>query len=66
MEKKIVKISPTDSERLDFEFWISKTPEEKLDALQQLRDLVHDLKNESGNRRFSSYIRRATPEISGF
>jgi len=34
-------------EESDFLDWLSKTPEEKLDVLQRLRELVYDVTHES-------------------
>ncbi len=47
MEKNI-HITTFDKESVeDFEYWRSKTPEERLDTLQYLREMVYDLKNEN-------------------
>ena len=35
-----------EAEELDIQYWKKATPEEKLDTLQALREMVYDLKNE--------------------
>jgi hypothetical protein len=50
VKKKIKKISLKEAEGKDLAYWRTKTPEEKLDALQQLRELYYDLNNESRKR----------------
>jgi hypothetical protein len=50
MEKVVKKIPRKDAENLDIEYWKSRTPEEKLDNLQYLRELYYELKNESRKR----------------
>lgn len=47
MKKKIKKVTLREAEGKDLAYWRTKTPEEKLDALQQLRELYYDLNNES-------------------
>ena len=47
MKKRIEKLSFKEAELSDLQYWRTKTPEEKLDALQHLRELYYDLKNES-------------------
>lgn len=47
MGKAVRKVSFEEAELSDIEYWKSKTPEEKLDALQYLRELYYTLKNES-------------------
>ncbi len=41
MEKIIKRVKYSDSEEEDFEFWLSKTPQEKLTALTKLRTGYH-------------------------
>jgi hypothetical protein len=50
MEKVTKKVSLKDAENLDIEYWKSRTPEEKLDTLQYLRELYYELTNESRKR----------------
>jgi len=50
MEKVAKKISLKNAGSLDIEYWKSRTPEEKLDTLQYLRELYYELKNESRKR----------------
>lgn len=47
MKNKVKKLSFKEYERSDLKYWRTKTPEEKLDALQHLRELYYDLKNEN-------------------
>ncbi len=47
MGKAVRKVSFEEAELSDIEYWKSKTPEEKLDTLQYLRELYYTLKNES-------------------
>jgi predicted solute-binding protein len=47
VKKKIKKLTFKEAERSDLQYWRNKKPEEKLDALQYLRELYYDLKNES-------------------
>lgn len=47
MERPIKKLSFSEAEKEDIEYWKSKTPEEKLEALQNLREIYYKLKNES-------------------
>lgn len=47
MGKAVRKVSFEEAELYDIEYWKSKTPEEKLDTLQCLRELYYTLKNES-------------------
>lgn len=62
MKKEIKVISVRDSEKEDFEYWLNKSPEEKLDTLQYLREMVYELKNESrkGFQRFLKITKRET------
>ena len=50
MEKVAKKVPLKNAESSDIEYWKSRTPEEKLDALQYLRELYYELKNESRKR----------------
>jgi hypothetical protein len=61
MEKSLRKLSFLEAEKKDILFWKSKTPEEKLDALQQLRELYFELNNESrkGFQRLYRIIKQA-------
>ncbi len=61
MEKNLRKLSFAEAEKKDIAFWKSKTSEEKLDALQQLRDMYYELKNESrkGFQRIYRVIKQA-------
>ena len=47
MEKRARKVTFKEAEKKDIVYWKSKTSEEKLDALQELRDLYYELNNES-------------------
>ncbi len=47
MEKVFRKIKLSDSEQEDICYWKTKTPEEKLDTLQLLREIYYEFKNES-------------------
>lgn len=61
MEKILRKLSFTEAEKEDIAYWKSKTSEEKLDALQQLRDMYYELNNESrkGFQRIYRVIKQA-------
>jgi len=50
MEKILKKVSLKEADKLDIEFWKSKTPEERLDILQYLRELYYEFKNEDRKR----------------
>lgn len=50
MERTIKKLTFQEAEKEDIEYWKSKTPEEKLDALQHLREIYYKFKNESRKR----------------
>jgi len=43
----IKKISLKDADSQDIEFWRKKYPEERLDTLQQLREIYYQFKNEN-------------------
>lgn len=47
MEKSIHITTFNKESAEDFEYWRHKTPEERLDTLQYLREMVYDLKNEN-------------------
>jgi len=58
---KAIRIVPLNkSDELDFDYWLKKSPAEKLDTLQYLREMVYDLKHESrkGLQRFLKVTRR--------
>ena len=60
MKKAIRIVRLNESDELDFEYWLNKSPAEKLDTLQYLREMVYDLKHESrkGLQRFFIVTRR--------
>lgn len=47
MKLFVRKLSLEEAERSDIEYWKAKTPEEKLDTLQYLREVYYTIKNES-------------------
>lgn len=47
MEKSIKIISFREAEKADKEYWKTKTPEERLDILQYLREEYYIFKNEN-------------------
>ncbi len=47
MEKTIKVINLSDADQLDIKYWKSKTPKEKLDILQYLREEYYSFKNEN-------------------
>jgi predicted solute-binding protein len=58
---KAIKFVPLNhSDEQDFQYWLKKSPAEKLDTLQYLREMVYDLKHESrkGLQRFLKVTRR--------
>ena len=61
MEKAIRKLTLEEAEKADITFWKSKTSEERLDALQDLRELYYDLNNErrEGFQRLYRIIKQA-------
>ena len=61
MEKAIRKLTIEEAEKADINYWKSKTSEERLDALQDLRELYYDLNNESreGFQRLYRIIKQA-------
>lgn len=56
MEKMARKIHLKDADKLDIQYWKKKSPEEKLDILQSLREVYFVLKNEN-RRRFQRVYR---------
>ncbi len=50
------KLSFEESEKEDIAYWKSKSPEEKLDALQELRDIYYEINNEN-RKRFQRFYR---------
>ena len=50
MERVSKKVSLKEADKLDLEFWKSKTPEERLDVLQYLREIYYEFKNEDRKR----------------
>jgi predicted solute-binding protein len=50
MERVLKKVSLKEADKLDIEFWKSKTPEERLDVLQYLREIYYEFKNEDRKR----------------
>lgn len=61
MEKAFRKLSLEEAEKADIIYWKSKTSEERLTALQELRELYYDLSNESreGFQRLYRIIKQA-------
>ena len=61
MERTIRKLTLEEAEKADITYWKSKTSEERLDALQDLRELYYDLSNESrkGFQRLYRIIKQA-------
>lgn len=47
MEKVVKKLTFDEAEKEDIEYWKSKTPEEKLEVVQNLREIYYKFKNES-------------------
>jgi len=47
VKQSIKKLSIEEADVSDIQFWKSKSPEEKLDALQNLREIYYSMKNES-------------------
>lgn len=60
MKRKIRIVPLNKSDDLDFDDWLKKSPAERLDTLQYLREMVYDLKHESrkGLQRFLKVTRR--------
>jgi len=61
MKRIIEKLTIEEAEKADFAYWKSKTPEEKLDWLQQLRELHYELNNEDrkGFQRLHRIVKQA-------
>ena len=61
MDKTLRKVTFEEADKKDIAFWKSKSSEEKLDALQRLRDLYYELNNESrkGFQRIYRVIKQA-------
>ena len=61
MKKALRKLAVEDVEKEDIAYWKAKSPEEKLDELQGLRDLHYKLSNERRKRlqRFYRIIKQA-------
>lgn len=61
MEKIVKKIPLKKSDRADIEYWKQKSPEEKLDVLQYLREEYYIFKNENrkGLQRVYRIIKQA-------
>jgi hypothetical protein len=47
MEKTIRVVNLSDADQLDIKYWKTKTPKEKLDILQYLREEYYSFKNEN-------------------
>jgi hypothetical protein len=47
VSKEIKKLSIEEAEQKDILYWRSKTREEKLDALQELREIYYEINHES-------------------
>jgi hypothetical protein len=60
MRKEVRVVPLKKSDDLDFNFWLKKSPAEKLDTLQYLREMVYNLKYESrkGLQRFLKVTQR--------
>ena len=60
MAKAVRYVPLNQSDEQDFQYWLKKSPAEKLDTLQYLREMVYDLKHESrkGLQRFFKVTRR--------
>lgn len=60
MNKAMKIVHLKESDEMDFVYWLEKSPTEKLDTLQYLREMVYDLKHESrkGLQRFFRVTRR--------
>ena len=50
MEKVIKKISLKDRTNYDLEFWLSKTPEDRISAVEILRQQSYELENGNAPR----------------
>jgi predicted solute-binding protein len=60
MAKSVKIVSLSRAEEQDFQYWLKKSPTEKLDTLQYLREIGYDLKHEDrkGLQRFLKVTRR--------
>jgi predicted solute-binding protein len=60
MVKSVKILSLSQAEEQDFQYWLKKSPTEKLDTLQYLREIAYDLKHEDrkGLQRFLKVTRR--------
>jgi len=60
MNKAIRIVHLNDSDDQGFVYWLKKSPSQKLDTLQYLREMVYDLKHESrkGFQRFLKVTQR--------
>jgi hypothetical protein len=60
MAKAIRFVPLSQSDEQDFQYWLQKSPAEKLEALQHLREMVYELRHESrkGLQRFLKVTRR--------
>lgn len=47
MENTARKLSIPQADRLDIQYWKTRSPEDKLDVLQHLRDEYYKFKNEN-------------------
>ncbi|MCK5059416.1 MAG: hypothetical protein KAT34_22390 [Candidatus Aminicenantes bacterium] len=47
MKKTIKMVNPAEGDQQEIEYWKTKTPKEKLDILQYLREEYYIFKNES-------------------
>jgi len=61
VEKAFRKLTLEEAEKADIIYWKSKTSEERLDALQGLREFYYELSNESrkGFQRLYRIIKQA-------
>lgn len=56
MEKTIKVLDINEADELDAEYWRSRTPSERLDMLQYLREEYYTFKNEN-RKRFQRVLR---------
>ena len=47
MKNHLKKLTLEEAEQSDIQYWKSRSPEEKLDTLQYLREIYYSVKNES-------------------
>jgi hypothetical protein len=47
MSKRLKKMGIEEAEQEDIRYWKSKSPEEKLDAVQELREIYYEINHES-------------------